>query len=244
MIKDQQAAVFLEQLQLLYPAAFKRNYIFYGMMKTKGMLDELKELVPWVLAAMIFVSISMSLGAYLAAAWPNMGEFRANGLAVLAIMLFFMLAVPLIIKQMKHSSISLYKQLRNTPIKLAGIILLQALNIAYIESSFMQSVLFFFAMSFGFVSFYKENLFREHSDSLQFHYLQETRRVCFWSYKQILKKKCRLFFSKRHSDKSLFLKQQLKQLQELHDQTMRFENQLCKSIKHINLETYLDDLMK
>lgn len=244
MIKDQQAAVFLEQLQLLYPAAFKRNYIFYGMMKTKGMLDELKELVPWVLAAMIFVSISMSLGAYLAAAWPNMGEFRANGLAVLAIMLFFMLAVPLIIKQMKHSSISLYKQLRNTPIKLAGIILLQALNIAYIESSFMQSVLFFFAMSFGFVSFYKENLFREHSDSLQFHYLQETRRVCFWSYKQILKTKCRLFFSKRHADKSLFLKQQLKQLQELHAQTMRFENQLCKSFKHINLETYLDDLMK
>lgn len=244
MIKDKQAALFLEQLKLLYPAAFKHNYIFYGMMKTKGMLDELKELIPWVLAAMIFVSISLSLGSYLEMLWPHLAGFRAKGLAVLAIMLFFMLTAPLIIKQMKHSSISLYKQLCNTPIKLAGIILLQALNIAYIESTFLQSVLFFFALSFGFVRFYKENLFREHSDNLQFHYLQETRRICFWSYKQMLKIKCQLFFCQRNSEKSELLKQKLKHLQELHAQTMRFENQLCKSFKHIDLETYLDDLMK
>ncbi len=244
MIKDKQAALFLEQLKLLHPAAFKRNYIFYGMMKTKGMLDELKELIPWILAAMIFVSISMSLGAYFQSAWPHLGKFRAEGLAVLAIMLFFMLIAPLIIKQMKHSSISLYKQLCNTPLKLAGIILLQALNIAYIESGFLQSVLFFFAMSFGFVRFYKENLFREHSDNLQFHYLQETRRICFWSYKQILKLKFQLLFYKRSADRAQFLKQKLKQQQELHAQTMRFENQLCKSFKHTNLDTYLDELMK
>ncbi|CAM4128055.1 hypothetical protein [Acinetobacter pragensis] len=244
MIQDKQTAIFLEQLKLLYPAAFKHNYIFYGMMKTKGMLDELKELVPWILAAMIFLSISMSLGSYIASAWPQISEFRAHGLGVLAVMLFFMLVTPFIIKQMKHSSISLYKQLCNTPIKLAGIILLQAVNIAYIESAFLQSVLFFFAISFGFVRFYKENLFREHSDNLQFHYLQEIRRICFWSYKQILKTKCQLFFSRRRSEKSYLLKQNLKQLKALHDKTMRFENQLCKSFKHINLETYLDDLMK
>lgn len=244
MIQDKQTAIFLEQLKLLYPAAFKHNYIFYGMMKTKGMLDELKELVPWILAAMIFLSISMSLGTYIASGWPQISKFRAHGLGVLAVMLFFMLVTPFIIKQMKHSSISLYKQLCNTPIKLAAIILLQAVNIAYIESAFLQSVLFFFAISFGFVRFYKENLFREHSDNLQFHYLQEIRRICFWSYKQILKTKCQLFFSRRTSEKSYLIKQNLKQLKALHDKTMRFENQLCKSFKHINLETYLDDLMK
>lgn len=111
-----------------------------------------------------------------------------KGLAVLAVMLFFMLITPLVIKQMKHSSVSLYKQLCHTPIKLAVIILLQAINIAYVESSFLQSLLFFFAMSFGFVRFYKENLFRDHSDSHQYYYLQETRRVCFWSYKTSLGK--------------------------------------------------------
>ena len=41
MMKDKQAVQFLEQLKLLYPAAFKRNYLFYSMIKTKGLLDEL-----------------------------------------------------------------------------------------------------------------------------------------------------------------------------------------------------------
>lgn len=244
MIKDQQAVLFLEQHKMLYPAAFKGNYLFYSMIKTKGLLDDLKELIPWVLAAMIFVSISMSLGTYLHSAWPQLSEFRANGLGVLAIMLFFMLFTPLVIKQMKHSSVSLYKQLCHTPIKLAGIILLQAINIAYIESGFLQSLLFFFAMSFGFVRFYKENLFKDQSDNHQFYYLQETRRICFWSYKQVLKIKCQLFFSKKNSNKANDLKQQLKQLQALHDKVLRFEHQLCKSFKHLDLDTYLEDMMK
>lgn len=244
MIKDQQAALFLQELKLQYPAAFKRNYLLYSMMKTKGLLDELKELIPWLLAAMIFVSISMSLGAYLENAWPDLGRFRAQGLAVLSIMLFFMLITPIVIKQMKHSSVSLYRQLRHTPAKLAGIILLQAINIAYIESSFLQSLLFILAMSFGFVRFYKENLFREHSSSHQHYYLQETRRVCFWSYKQVLKTQCQLFFSKRGSAKAQRLKQQLERLQQLHADALRFEQRLCKSLKHADVETYLDGMMK
>lgn len=243
-MNDQQAALFLEQLKQLYPAAFKRNYLFYSMIKTKGLLDELKELIPWVLAAMIFVSISISLGSYLQNTWPDLSKFRAHGLAVLTIMLFFMLITPLIIKQMKHSSVSLYKQLRHTPMKLTVIILLQTINIAYIESNFMQSLLFFFAISFGFVRFYKENLFRDQSNNHQYYYLQETRRVCFWSYKQVLKIKCQLFFCKRDSDQSNALKLKLKQLQELHKKTLHAEHQLCKNLKHLDLDTYLEEMMK
>ena len=244
MMKDKHAVQFLEQLKLLYPAAFKRNYLFYSMIKTKGLLDELKEFIPWLLAAMIFISISMSLGAYLQNTWPQLSEFRAKGLAVLAVMLFFMLITPLIIKQMKHSSVSLYKQLCHTPIKLAVIILLQAINIAYVESSFLQSLLFFFAMSFGFVRFYKENLFRDHSDSHQYYYLQETRRVCFWSYKQVLKIKCQRLLCKRNSKKLNELKQQQQQFQILHEKALGFEHQLCKSFKHLDLDTYLENMMK
>ncbi len=244
MIKDQQAGQYLEQLKLLYPAAFKHNYIFYGLIKTKGMLDDLKELIPWVLAGMIFISLSISLGAQLESLFPHLSEFRASGLAVLAIMLFFMLVTPLIIKQMKHSSASLYKQLRHTPIKLAALIVLQALNIAYIESALFQSLLFFFALSFGFVRFYKENLFREHSSSLQQHYLQETRRVCFWAYKQSLKLRCRLKFCTKDNLKHQFLQHKLKSMQSLHQQSMNFENQLCESFKHIDLDNYLDEMMK
>ena len=156
MISKQQTVLFLKQLRAQYPSAFKRNYLFYSMIKTKGILDELKELIPWLLAAMIFISLSISLGHLIAREFAQMNGFRAQGLAVLAIMLLFMLYTPLVIKQIKHSSISMYQQLRHTAIKLAALIVLQAINIAYIESSFLQGIIFFFALSFGFVHFYKE----------------------------------------------------------------------------------------
>ena len=130
MISKQQTVLFLKQLRAQYPSAFKRNYLFYSMIKTKGILDELKELIPWLLAAMIFISLSISLGHLIAREFAQMNGFRAQGLAVLAIMLLFMLYTPLVIKQIKHSSISMYQQLRHTPIKLAALIVFYVLGLA------------------------------------------------------------------------------------------------------------------
>ena len=65
MVSDKQAALFLKQLQIQYPTAFRRNFVFYGMLKTKGLMDEIKEFIPWILAIIIFVSLSLSLGHYI-----------------------------------------------------------------------------------------------------------------------------------------------------------------------------------
>ena len=243
MISNKQTSLFLKQMREQYPTAFKRNYLFYSMIKTKGILDELKELIPWVLAVMIFVSLSMSGGHFISLQLPQFDIFRAHGIAVLAIMLLFMLYTPLVIKQIKHSSTSLYQHLRHTPVKLAVLILLQAINIAYIESTFLEVILFFFALSFGFVRFYKENMFREDTQTEQYFYLQETRRICFWSYKQILKIKFKRLFSAKNSKTLNVLQQQEQQFIDLYIQLIRYENELCKTHKHVDVETYLDSLM-
>ena len=243
MISNKQAAVFLKQMREDYPSAFKRNYLFYSMIKTKGILDELKELVPWLLAVMIFVSCSMSLSHFIALHFPQFDFFRSHSIAVLIIMLIFMLYSPLVIKQIKHSSNSLYQQLRHTPVKLAVLIIIQSINIAYIESLFLHIILFFLALSFGFVRFYKENMFRENTQSEQYFYLQETRRICFWSYKQIIKIKFKMHFKAKHSQARHALEQQQKIFIELYMQLIRYENELCKTHKHLDVETYLDSLM-
>ncbi|CAB1215697.1 hypothetical protein [Acinetobacter bouvetii] len=243
MITNKQTALFLKQMREQYPNAFKRNYLFYSMIKTKGILDELKELIPWILAAMIFISLSMSLGHYIAGHFAQFNEFRAQGIAVLAIMLLFMLYTPLVIKQIKHSSTSLYQQLQHTPVKLAVLILLQTLNIAYIESTFLQFILFFFALSFGFVRFYKENMFLEGTQNEHYFYLQETRRICFWAYKQIYKIRFKRLFHAKNSPTYIKFQQQENQFIELHLQLIRYENDLCKTHKYVDVETYLDSLM-
>ncbi|MCG2607117.1 hypothetical protein LZZ98_00880 [Acinetobacter sp. SM34] len=243
MISNKQTALFLKQLREQYPAAFKRNYLFYSMIKTKGILDELKELIPWVLAAMIFISLSMSLSPYIASQFPQFNAFRSQGIAVLAIMLLFMLYTPVVIKQIKHSSTSLYQQLRHTPVKLAVVIVLQTVNIAYIESTVLQIILFFFALSFGFVRFYKENMFLEGTQNEQYFYLQETRRICFWAYKQVLKMQFKSLFTSKNSTERHTLRQQEKKFIDLHIQLIRYENELCKTHKHVDVETYLDSLM-
>ena len=109
MISNKQTSLFLKQMREQYPTAFKKNYLFYSMIKTKGILDELKELIPWVLAVMIFVSLSMSAGHFISLQFPQFDTFRSHGIAVLAIMLLFMLYTPFVIKQIKHSSTSLYQ---------------------------------------------------------------------------------------------------------------------------------------
>ena len=243
MISKQQTVLFLKQLRQEYPSAFKRNYLFYSMIKTKGILDELKELIPWLLAAMIFISLAISLGHLIALQLPQLSAFRAQGTAVLAIMLLFMLYTPLVIKQIKHSSISMYQQLRHTPVKLATLIVLQTINIAYIESIFLQGILFFFALSFGFVHFYKENMFRADTQVEQYFYLQEIRRICFWSYKQIFKTKLKRLISTKNSVPYKTAQQQEKQFVDLYMQLIQYENALCKTYKHADIESYLDSLM-
>lgn len=243
MVSDKQAALFLKQLQIQYPTAFRRNFVFYGMLKTKGLMDEIKEFIPWILAIMIFVSLSLSLGHYIESHFLRFTTFQAQGISVLCFMLLYMLYVPLVLKQMKHSSRSYYEQQQHAPIKIAALIILQAVNIAFIESTFLQIVLFFFAMGFGFVKFYKENLFRNSATHVGLYYLQELRRFNFWSYKQIIRLKIILQFSKKNT---ATYQQKLKQLQHfknLHLKSMQMEQQLCLTHKHQDLENYLDSLM-
>ena len=243
MVSDKQAALFLKQLQIQYPTAFRRNFVFYGMLKTKGLMDEIKEFIPWILAIMIFVSLSLSLGHYIESHFLRFTAFQAQGISALCFMLLYMLYVPLVLKQMKHSSRSYYEQQQHAPIKIAALIILQAVNIAFIESTFLQIVLFFFAMGFGFVKFYKENLFRNSATHVGLYYLQELRRFNFWSYKQIIRLKIMLQFSKKNT---ATYQQKLKQLQHfknLHLKSMQMEQQLCLTHKHQDLENYLDSLM-
>lgn len=243
MVSDKQAALFLKPLQIQYPSAFKRNFVFYGMLKTKGLMDEIKEFIPWILAIMIFVSLSLSLGALIEQHFPHFSHFQANGFAVLGFMLLYMLYVPFVLKQMKHSSSSCYEQQQHAPIKIAVLIILQALNIAFIESTFLQIVLFFFAMGFGFVKFYKENLFRNSATHVGLYYLQELRRFNFWTYKQTLKLKIILKFSTKNTPKYQQRLKKLQHFQTLHLKSMHMEQQLCQTHKYQNLENYLDSLM-
>ena len=243
MVSDKQAALFLKQLQVQYPAAFKRNFVFYGMLKTKGLMDEIKEFIPWILAIMIFVSLSLSLGHYIQQYFQNLTSFQAQGISVLCFMLLYMFYVPLVLKQMKHSSRSYYEQQQHAPIKIAVLIILQALNIAFLESTFVQIVLFFFAMGFGFVKFYKENLFRNSATHVGLYYLQELRRFNFWSYKQIVKLKFILKFTVKNTEQYQQKLKRLQHFQNLHLKSMQMEQQLCLTHKHQDLENYLDSLM-
>lgn len=243
MIPNKQVSLYLNQLQQQYPDAFKRNFIFYSQIKTKGMLDEAKEFIPWILAVMIFCGIYFSLGQYIQHHFSQFSEFQANAIASLGIMLGFMLIVPFIINQIKHSSTHLYHQLNNTPFKLAVLIVLQALNLYFIESTLLQGVLFFFAMSFGFVKFYKENLFRESTKDTEYYQLQQIRRSCFWAYKQAKKAKFKMRFCTKNSEKYLSHQAHLSQFLELHLQLLKFENEMSKSYKFIDLDEYMDSLM-
>ena len=243
MIKAQQASTYLQQLQAQYPEAFKRNFLFFAQLKTKGILDELKEIIPWILAILIFVSSSFLLGMYIEDLFPIFNTLQSRGIAILGIMLLFMLTVPFIIRQIKHSSIHLYQQLSNTPLKLAVLIILQAVNIAYVQSALLQGVLFFFALSFGFVKFYKENMYRENTQDDDFYHLQQIRRICYWSYKKAQKTKRKMKFENKNSEQYKLHQTQLTEYLELHIHLLKFENELSKTYKFVDLDAYIDSMM-
>ena len=240
MRSDQKISQYLHELEAKHPEAVRGNFLFYSALKTKGMLDELKELLPWLLAAMIFIPSHFILKDFIS----RLGYVdQALHFASLSLMLLFMLYVPLILKQAKHSSHSFYQQQKHAPIKLATIIILQALNIAYLNSVFLQGVLLFFAISFGFVRFYKENLFREQSTAQDYYALQQIRRASFWSYKQTIWAKWRYRFMKKGSKKAKLQSIQLQYYLTLHLQLYKYEHEFCKKVKHTDIEKYLDSLM-
>ncbi|ATO19842.1 hypothetical protein BS636_09370 [Acinetobacter sp. LoGeW2-3] len=241
-MQNQQVNVLLQQLQLLYPAAFKHNYLFYSQIKTRGVLDDRREFIPWLLASMIFIPISFVLKDILLSNF-EISNFQAHAYAILAILLFLMLVIPLIIKQIRHSSHSLYQLLRHSPVKLAAVVVLSALNIEFLQSQFVMWALLFFGVSFGFVRFYKENLFRQNSQDDEYYQLHQLRRVCFWAYKQSLKTRLKLYITSAKSPEYEVLKRQLNRYADLYSQLFKSEHQYCKRIKHIDVDSYLDEVL-
>ena len=243
-MKPQQALLYVQQLQQQYPAAFKRNILFYGFIQSKGMLDEWKEFIPWLLACMIFIPISISLALGIQNTTAQYDAFQAKALSILAIMLGFMLLLPYVLYQIKHSSASWYQFQQHAPLKIAVLIILQALNFAYFQSTILQGVLFFFCISFSFVRLYKENMFRDHASLEQKYCLTQIRRAAYWSYRQAAKIQFRLYFTNKNSPRFTQLTQQYQHALELHQQIMQAEQALCKSIKHIDLDSYIQEKLE
>lgn len=240
-MQNPQVSVFLQQLESHYPAAFKRNYMLYSQIKTKGVLDDKKELIPWGLAIMIFIPITFLLQDQFTTHFSQFNSFQTLACAVLSIALFLMLVVPCIIKQIRHSSHSLYQLLRHSPSKLAVVIILQALNFVFLQSVVAVWILLFLTVSFGFVRFYKENLFREQSTSTDHYYLQQIRRICFWAYKMSIYNRFKLRLTPRQHPRHKMLEQQLNEFANLYVQLIKYEHDYCKKIKYIDIDSYLDD---
>lgn len=236
-----QVTLLLQQLQQQYPTAFKGNYLFYSQIKIRGIWDKAKLLIPWVLAAMIFIPVSLMFSDVIKQSFVQVSEFQAQSYAILAILLFLMLSLTLILQQVQHSSYSLYQLLRHTPIKMAVVILLQALNLFFVQSSLLMWSLFFFGVSFGFIRFYRENLFRENSQNTEHYQLQQLRRICFWAYKQTCMLRLKLHFCSSNHPQRAELKQQLNHYAELYTQLLKHEHQYCKTIKHLDVDSYLDE---
>lgn len=242
-MQSKQVHLLLQHVQSLHPAALKKNYLFYGQIKTKGIWDDPKEFIPWVLALMIFVPSALVLKDLFITFFENISPFRAQACAILTIQLFLMMVNPLIIKQIKHSSHSVYQHLRHTPIKLTVVILLSGLNIKFLQNIFCMWLLLFISVSFGFVRFYKENLFRTQSNDAEYYQLQQLRRACFWAYKQTLILRLKLIFCAARSESYQKQKQKLNQYADLYTHLFNTEHQFCKKIKHLNVDSYLDEML-
>ena len=124
---------------------------------------------------------------------------------------------------------------------MAVVILLQTLNLFFVQSSLLMWSLFFFGVSFGFIRFYRENLFRENSQNTEHYQLQQLRRICFWAYKQTCMLRLKLRFCSSNHPQRAELKQQLNHYAELYTQLLKHEHQYCKTIKHLDVDSYLDE---
>ena len=91
--------------------------------------------------------------------------------------------------------------------------------------------------------FYKENLFRDHSQSVEHHQLQQLRRVCFWAYKQTVKSRLNYALAPINLKIIRHVKTQLGHEADLYVQLLKYEH-ACKQIKHIDLDSYIDENYK
>ena len=229
----------LQEIQNLvedYPKAQKQILLF-SCLKVTGVFDDKKEIIPWILACMIFIPIGLSIKTYLIEWFPLWTVFQGSHIALLSVTLFFMLILPIIIFQIKHCSSNLYKQHRNIPTKLAIVIVLEAINLIWIESLFMQVSLFFVALSLGFTRLYKENLFRK-QDIVQNHYLNQIRKLCFWSYQKSALLKLKLKFKQ-----NIALQNEYDDMQKLNQAANQLEKQLYSQLKYIDMESYIDEIL-
>lgn len=242
-MQAKQVQQLLQQLAVLHPSAFKGNFLLYSQIKTKGLWDDRREFIPWLLALAIFIPLSLVLKDIILHYAANLSDFHAQAYAILAFMLLMMLVVPIVIKQIKHSSNSLYQLLKNSPIKLTVVIVLQALNLQFLQSAFVLWVLYLLAMSFGFIRFYKENLFRSHTQLSDYYQLQQLRRISFWSYKRCLILRLKIRFCSANQKKRQQYLNELNIFADLHTQMFKTEHLFCKKIKHTDLDSYLDEML-
>ncbi|MCO8041841.1 hypothetical protein OC498_03385 [Acinetobacter bohemicus] len=241
-MRTEQVSFLLQQLQLLYPAAFKRNYLFYSQLKTHGiLLEDRKAIISWILAGMIFIPVCLLLRDFLQLSFPKLSAFQTQSTAILIILLFLMLVVPFILKQVKHSSYSLYHVLRYAPLKLTVVIILEGLNLLVLENEWVMWGLFFFGLSVGFVRIYKENLFRSSTQNHEYYQLQQLRRACFWAYRQTVALRLQLIFSAKDHPQYKQRKQQLECYAELYTRLLKSEYEYCKTLKYLDIETYLNE---
>ena len=98
-MQSKQVQLLLQQLETRYPAAFKRNYLLYSQIKTRGILDDQREIIPWVLAVMIFIPISLILKNFYLTHLENLDPLQSHSYAIISILLVLMWVLPFVIKQ-------------------------------------------------------------------------------------------------------------------------------------------------
>ena len=86
-------------------------------------------------------------------------------------------------------------------------------------------------------------MFRESASNIDYYNLQQIRRVCFWSYKQVIKTKIRLTLSKKDTDQYEALQQKLVKDLDLHLELLKYENKMSQSYKFVDLDEYVDDML-
>ena len=235
MLTDQQVLADIQQLQQKYPDAFKYPSIWYGSYKC----HHLGSIIPFLLALIIFLPCVLVIEAML----TLHSAFAPKGLGSIIMMLLFMLYVPFLIKQAKHSSHLFYQQQCHAPIKITLCIVVQAINVMYWQSRILESLTLTFAMSYGFVRFYRENHFLAHTQSYHFYALQQIRRACWWSYRRTEQHRIALKYTQAGSEAYQQQQKSLQSCLELHLSLYQYEYQLCTQYKKPYIKTMLDEII-
>lgn len=244
MITQQQTIERLLPLLKQHPQAFKRSFLFYGFIQVEGALDTWKELIPWLIAFTIFLPTTYLIHYFIQLNFIQISSFQSYSISAILITLFLMVILPFIIYQIRHSSHQLYTSLKNAPFKVTLLIILQAINLKFFESSLLLSLLFFLSISYGFIGFYKENLFKPYTAQPDQYNLKLIRNACFWSHLKIIQLSIRIKLSKKSSQNYQQILAQKSSLIQLNTELNSLESELYKSLKYADLETYIDELMK